>query len=248
MEPAVAIDPEGNGAVAWRAAKVEKTDERIQVIGFDAAGPRLDQLAIPAAGELGQSLNFGVAPSDAWSAFAGTTWSFGDGTVADGTNVSHAYGQPGTYQVTVSGSDALGNVSSATGTVVIGTAAAPITPPEVTIPPPSSKPPTSIPPKKKQPKSGVAATTAEASVRNGKALLTLRCAGGGACSGVAKLVYGKSSVIGKASFEIGAGRSRTLRIVLGPAALRLLSSSDEQQLTVGLEGRGLKPRKLVLVL
>jgi hypothetical protein len=247
VEPAVAIDPEGNAVVTWRAAKVVKTDERIQAVGFDASGPRLDRLTIPATGTPGQSLGFGVAPSDAWSALAGTSWNFGDGTVAGGTNVTHAYGGPGTYQVTVSGTDALGNVTSATGTVVIAAASMPVIPPvEGTTPPPTPKHPKTK--KQPKPKQGMAAATSLASVRNGKALLILRCGGGGPCSGFAKLVYGRSSVIGKSKFGIPAGGTRTLRIALGPAALRLLSAADDQELTVSLEGRGLKPRKLVLVL
>lgn len=248
MEPAVAIDPEGNGVVAWRAAKTLGVDERIQAIGFDAAGPRLDGLTIPASGTPGQSLGFSVAPSDAWSALAGTSWNFGDGSTGQGTNVTHAYGQPGTYQVTVSGTDALGNVGSATGSVTVtggqgnptpGGNSGDQSPPANQQPPHTgTNPPRAI--------NGVARLLGAATVRNGKAVLVLRCSRAGGCSGLAKLVFQRTNVIGKSRFKISAGGSRTLRIKLGPAALSLLEESRGQQIEVRLEGRGVKAQKVVL--
>ena len=270
VEPAVAIDPEGNGLVAWRAVKTVKTDERIQAVGFDAAGPRLDSLTIPAAGAPGQSLGFGVAPSDAWSAVGGTSWSFGDGGVGQGTNVTHAYSQPGTYQVTVSSVDALGNGTSAIGSVTVTSA-------EVQQPPPgdgpsgptTEQPPTTQTPNpnqsgsgkketnpnssgKKEPNSNQSQTTAVArlsglpTVRNGKAVLVLRCGRSARCSGLAKLVFQHNYVIGKSPFKISAGGSQTLRLALGPAAMRMLEGAPDQQLEVRLEGRGVKAQKVVL--
>jgi hypothetical protein len=255
VEPTVAIDPEGNAIAAWRAVNV---DERIQVVGFDAAGPRLDQLSIPATGVAGQSLGFSVAPSDAWSALAGTSWSFGDGTVASGTLATHTYSNPGTYQVTVSGSDALGNITSATGSVSVsagqggstqtgggsaqtggGSTATTIQqPPRGQNPKPPKLPPTVV--------DGVARFSGTASVHNGKAVLALRCSRAARCSGLAKLVFQRTYVIGKSRFEISAGSSKTLRIPLGPAALRLLEGARGQQLEVRLEGRGVKAQKVVL--
>jgi len=248
VEPAVAIDPEGNGIVVWRAAKTEKVDERIQAIGFDAAGPRLDQLTIPTAGAPGQSLAFGVVPSDAWSALAGTSWNFGDGTVSSGTSVSHAFSQPGTYQVTVSVDDALGNVTSASGSVTVS--APGVTPSPIsggssggsTVQPPHAK-------KQKPSKAtgnGVARLSGKASVQKGKAVLILRCSRTARCSGLAKLVFQRTYVIGKSRFQISAGGSQKLRMPLGPATLKLLEGSRGQQLEVRLEGRGVKAQKVVL--
>jgi hypothetical protein len=234
-EPSVAIDPEGNGVAVWRVS----TGQFAQAAGFDAAGPRLDSVAIPAAGVVGQSLGFSAAPSDAWSGVATTSWSFGDGTGASGTGVAHTFSQPGAYQVTVTSTDLLGSASSATGTVVVsGAPAGPATPIE---PPPSAST------KKPKPKSGTASVAGVAAVRNGKALLAIHCGGAGACSGVARLVS-HGAMIGKATFQIPSGRLQTLRITLSPRAKQELSDVRGQRLIVGLEGRGVKPRKLVLVL
>jgi hypothetical protein len=238
-EPDVAIDSEGNAIAVWKASG---EGGLAQAAGFDAAGPRLDGVSIPATAAPGQSLAFGVAPSDAWSALAGTSWSFGDGSNAAGTSVSHAFAQSGTYQVTVTSTDSLGNSSSAAGTVVVSDASTAGTPPGNETTPPAEPKPTG-----KKSKQGAASGPATAAVRNGKALVTLRC-GSKPCSGVAKLVYGQGSVIGRSAFSIPAGGSRTLRIALGPAAMRQLSATDDQQLTVRLEGRGVKSRKLVLAL
>ncbi len=270
VEPAVAIDPEGNGLVAWRAVKTDKVDERIQAVGFDAAGPRLDQLAIPSTGTVGQTLGFSVAPSDAWSTFAGSSWNFGDGGGASGTNVTHAFSQPGTYQVTVSASDALGNVTSATGPVTVTSAGVQQPPPGDQPPGPTTEqPPTTQTPNptqsgkkepnpdssgKKEPNPNQSQTTADgvarlsglASVRDGKAVFALRCSRAGRCSGLAKLVFQHTYVIGKSRFNISAGGSQTLRIALGPAALRLLEGARDQQLEMRLEGRGVKAQKVVL--
>ncbi|MGD9734491.1 MAG: PKD domain-containing protein [Solirubrobacterales bacterium] len=251
VEPAVAIDPEGDGVVAWRAVDPY---ERIQVVGLDAAGPRLDGLTIPAAGIAGQPLGFGVAPSDAWSALAGTSWSFGDGTVANGTSAAHTFAQPGTYQVTVSGTDALGNFTSASRAVTVtsGQTGLPSTGGQTTTPTsqqsrsPDTDPTTTTSKPSRTVHEGVARFLGAAAVRGGKAVLALRCAHGARCAGLAKLVFRRTYVIGKSRFKISAGGSRTLRIAIGPAALRLLEAAPGQRLTLRLEGRGVRAQKVVL--
>jgi hypothetical protein len=131
-EQQVAVDPAGNAVAVWSLATA--SNMTVQAAGLDAAGPVLAGLAVPTGGTVGASLSFSVSPFDVWSALGGTPhWSFGDGTSADGTTVGHAYGSAGTFSVTVSSSDAVGNQSSATRSVTI---AAP--PP----PPPPPPPPT----------------------------------------------------------------------------------------------------------
>jgi hypothetical protein len=73
---------------------------------------------LPASGVAGRSLGFSVSPFDVWSSVA-TRWSFGDGGTASGTSVGHVYAAAGTYTVTVTGSDAVGNATSARRTVRI---------------------------------------------------------------------------------------------------------------------------------
>ena len=56
-----------------------------------------------------------IADVDSTSFF----WTFGDGTNATGPSVSHAYAQNGTFQLTLSVKDNLGNQNSSTKTVVV---------------------------------------------------------------------------------------------------------------------------------
>lgn len=121
-EPQVALDAQGNAVAVWK--RFDGADYIAEAAGFDAAGPLLNSLAIPATGTVGQSLAFSVSPFDVWSALGATSWSFGDGTSQMGTSVTHAYGAPGTYSVNVTSLDALGNATSTSGAISITAPAA----------------------------------------------------------------------------------------------------------------------------
>ena len=56
--------------------------------------------------------------ADRWSPTT-INWSFSDGASATGARTSHAFSAPGTAQVTVTASDALGNATSATRSIEI---------------------------------------------------------------------------------------------------------------------------------
>ena len=99
----------------------------------DGGGPVLEGLVVPARGTVGVPVDFAVTPLDAWSAIFATHWSFGDGTTATDESVSHAYTAPGTYTLTTSSSDILGNTTSQSSTIVI-------TPAPTTSIPPASTP------------------------------------------------------------------------------------------------------------
>jgi hypothetical protein len=116
----LAMDGTGNG-IATLSSSVGGT-HLVKAAGFDGTGPTLRSLAVPASGAAGQPLGFSVAPFDVWSTVT-TTWSFGDGGTASGTAVGHVYGAGGSYPVTVTGTDAVGNTSSAQR--VIGIASPP---------------------------------------------------------------------------------------------------------------------------
>ncbi|HVX32930.1 MAG TPA: PKD domain-containing protein [Solirubrobacterales bacterium] len=117
--PQVATYPQGDAIAVWRRS--DGADERIEAAGLDASGPLLESLAIPASAQAGEPASFSVDPLDVWStpAETSTSWSFGDGGSAQGTAVSHAFARPGTYQVTVTSTDSVGNATSATGTVTV---------------------------------------------------------------------------------------------------------------------------------
>ncbi len=114
----VALDSQGNAAAAWRRFD-GKTSYIAEAAGLDAAGPRLNALAIPPLGAVGQALAFSVAPLDVWSQVVSTGWSFGDGTSAAGASVTHVYASPGPTTATVTSTDGVGNASSQSGAVTL---------------------------------------------------------------------------------------------------------------------------------
>lgn len=114
------FDRDGDPVVSWyRSDGV--VGRRAQTTVNDTSGPRLADVEVPATATRGDRLSFSVAePVDTWSEVDGeTTWSFGDGTTATGNAAEHAFAAAGTYEVTVSATDALGNRSEQTRTVTV---------------------------------------------------------------------------------------------------------------------------------
>lgn len=116
--PQMAIDTSGNAIAVWEQS-VGEAAIVTRAAAYDAAGPVLEALSIPAAGFVGQPLTFSSSPFDVWSPLAATAWSFGDGGTAAATTTIHSYQHPGSYAVTITSTDALGNTSSGAGTVLI---------------------------------------------------------------------------------------------------------------------------------
>ncbi|HEX8714184.1 MAG TPA: PKD domain-containing protein [Solirubrobacteraceae bacterium] len=116
-EQQAAIDAQGNAAALW--GRFDGKDYVAEAAGYDAAGPTLGSLVIPAGGAVGQSLAFSVSPFDTWSALGTTSWSFGDGATQTGTSVVHAYSAAGAYTVTLTSADALGNATSTSAAVSV---------------------------------------------------------------------------------------------------------------------------------
>ena len=78
----------------------------------------LQGLSIPASGTVGVPVALSASPFDVWP-IASTSFSFGDGSTAQGTSVSHVYRAPGTYNVTVTAQDGAGMAVSGQGTISI---------------------------------------------------------------------------------------------------------------------------------
>jgi hypothetical protein len=115
--PEVGVDGQGNGIAVW--SRFSGANYLLEAAGYDGAGPLLRGLTLPSQGVVGQSLQFFVAPLDVWSPVLSEGFSFGDGSYASGVTATHAYGAPGSYQVSVSATDVLGNVTTATQTITI---------------------------------------------------------------------------------------------------------------------------------
>ena len=117
--PSIGIDDQGNGVAAWtRAENRGGTDFwRFQAASFDAAAPALNS-SVPPGAKVGVALPMAAAASDRVSPVS-LSWSFGDGGIATGGAVAHAYGAPGAYTVTTTATDAAGNRTSQTHPVLI---------------------------------------------------------------------------------------------------------------------------------
>jgi hypothetical protein len=115
--PAVALDSEGNGFVAWTQGAFAA--RRIDGAGYDNAPPRIRTVRSPAALRPSTSFAFSVTADDVWAASPSASWDFGDGTTGNGATVDHAYASPGTYQGRVSVTDDLGNAAMRAFTVVV---------------------------------------------------------------------------------------------------------------------------------
>ncbi len=115
--PVVGIDAQGDAIAAW--TRYNGSNDVVEAAGYANAGPQLRGLTIPTQGTVGQPLQFFGSPLDVWSATLTEGFSFGDGTTTTGVSATHVYTAPGTYQVSATATDALGNVTTVTRTVTI---------------------------------------------------------------------------------------------------------------------------------
>lgn len=210
IEPQLAVDAAGDVTTVWDRS--DSVSTRVQGIGLDVAGPVATTLAIPATGTAGQPAAMSVTATDTWSAVSSTAWSFGDGSNATGTSVSHAYAAAGTYEVSVTITDAVGNATLRTGSITV--AAAPVIPPAIPPVTPPVTPPIAVAPTittfKLKPAriravgsdSAARRRTRATVVLTGAAKVTLTFKKRGAKKPVAKLV--KALATGKSTFKLTA--------------------------------------------
>ncbi|HYV16574.1 MAG TPA: PKD domain-containing protein [Conexibacter sp.] len=117
---ALAFDDDGDGVALW--PDFDGTSERVRMAPYAGAGPRVTAASIPATATVGRAVSLSAAASSNWSSVASIDWSFGDGKLARGATVKHAYATPGKKTVTVTATDALGNTGRAATRVVTVTA------------------------------------------------------------------------------------------------------------------------------
>ena len=130
LDPALSMDGLGNALAVWpldNPGLPDNADTAAQFTAFDNSAPDLTAVSVPASGLTGAQSSFSASSFDVWSPVS-TSWSFGDGSSADGASVSHAYGAPGSYTVTVKAADAVGNERTATRTIQISTPPTPSPP------------------------------------------------------------------------------------------------------------------------
>jgi Glycine rich protein len=156
------------------------------------------------------------------------------GPVANGAAIDTA--TLGPHEFTVDAEDTDGAEASET---VNYTVVSP--PPVVPVVPPAPLAPLSEP----APRPGSASAARVAKVKGGKALLKLRCRGGGPCKGVVKLLIGRK-LIGKARFSIAAGKAKVVKVKLRGKGKALVRKAGKRRLKVKLTGTGVKRRTVVL--
>ena len=113
-----AADRSGNVLAAWEGPGAHTVTT---LVALDGAGPGLGLPAVPARVYAGKAAALSVAqPDDAWSQVT-VSWNFGDGASAAGLTAGHTWTKPGSYPVTVTATDAVGNTASTSAAVhVIG--------------------------------------------------------------------------------------------------------------------------------
>lgn len=113
--PSVAIDDAGDGLAAYTSNPGSAAVA--QVRGLDANPPAIGTTVIPSSAVAGTPATFTAQATDMWGPVT-VSWDFGDGSASGtGSSVTHTFAAAGTRTVTVTASDAVGNVASATGTV-----------------------------------------------------------------------------------------------------------------------------------
>jgi hypothetical protein len=116
VNPAASVDSAGDVTTAWMHYD---TAYSIQAAGLDVAGPRLGAFTVPASGTAGLPVVMSAAATDTWSSVASYAWSFGDGSSATGSSVSHTYAGPGSETVTLTVTDTVGNTTTKTATLTL---------------------------------------------------------------------------------------------------------------------------------
>ena len=112
----IGVDDGGDLAVAYLEGL--PTPQTVAVRALDAAGPTIT-ISAPITGQAGTALSYAASATDTWSAVTGYAWSFGDGGTASGPAVSHTYTAVGSYPVTLTVTDAVGNATTRTATTAV---------------------------------------------------------------------------------------------------------------------------------
>jgi PKD domain len=105
-----AVDGDGNGSEIGDVGAFE----------YRRRAPQLDGLEAPTSGATGALLSFAGAASDPDGDPVQLKWEFGDGTIADGSQATHAYATPGAYQLKVTATDSVGLSASRQITITVG--------------------------------------------------------------------------------------------------------------------------------
>jgi hypothetical protein len=114
LHPRVAMTAAGDAIATWAGS----TTGRVAVAVDDTTPPVLSAVTVPPSVQAGTAASMSAMVADAWSPVT-LAWDLGDGTTTAGDAVSHAYAAAATRTVTVTATDAAGNVASETRQIVV---------------------------------------------------------------------------------------------------------------------------------
>jgi hypothetical protein len=117
-------DGHGNAVAGWRGIGFGDEESTVSAAAFDGQPPATPTLSVSPGGSavVGQAVSFHATASDSWSPPVDFAWIFGDGGTGSTDTVSHVFGAPGTYTVSVTAADQAGNTATASTTVTVGPA------------------------------------------------------------------------------------------------------------------------------
>jgi plastocyanin len=107
--------------LGWTAGDANLAENSCGSVILDRAPPTLSLKASDTTPATGDLVTFSASSSDGLSGVSGPyIWDFGDNTSSkQGANITHTYGDPGTYHVTLSGHDGAGNEGTASVDIVV---------------------------------------------------------------------------------------------------------------------------------
>ena len=81
--------------------------------------PVMAVINAPTQGQVGQPITFDGSTSTANAGIASYTWSFSDGSTANGAVIQHSFAAPGSYDVVLTVTDVDGNIADASIVIAI---------------------------------------------------------------------------------------------------------------------------------
>jgi hypothetical protein len=117
-------DGQGNAVAGWRGISFSDEESTVSAAAFDGQPPATPTVSVSPGGSavVGQAVTFHATASDSWSPPVDFAWTFGDGGTGGTDTVTHTFGAPGTYTISVSASDQAGNTATASTTLTVGPA------------------------------------------------------------------------------------------------------------------------------